>query len=297
MYRKILIMILVVSVSLAGCGKNFGSAVNSSNEGKDKIENSDSGSSKSGFKLTIEDIKKDCKEPFVVQNIYTYKEYYVLVQYHIDNASDQFEFINLKTGDRDFLPKGCDFASFLSFDNENKINLYDSGSNSESDNKVFPFIISCERKSEDINKQNDFEAVNKEVYLPLDRHVTLGTFKPEQITDINIEKQSIKVTYGPIPGKEVEFYADSCAPAETIVNFDKASGMLVMEVIQSTMSKGLENKLQQMKSDSIKSITAKQQGQNLKLFIKLDESLKEYTGICKGQDSGSDIPSITVTFR
>jgi hypothetical protein len=310
MYRKTIVSLILALLLLCGCTAKKGSlttnltpdspaaSLKPANPVSSSVPTStETPGAENGYKLTIEDVKNSCEDFMVIQNIYPYKEHYVLVQYHIDGLAGRYEFINFKTGDRDFLPTGFDYASLINIESENKIIFYASGTNSETVDRVFPYIIICEREVEILGREDDFAEKWEPVYFSSDDALKVGSLRYTEITGIFCEKDSIEFTFGPATGKEGEFFVRTTTPPETELSLDKASASLIMVFKQTTLNREVKDKLGLIKNDYIASVSFKQKGTECTLYIKLTDKANEYTGECKHQSDDSDVPKIILKLR
>jgi hypothetical protein len=250
---------------------------------------------KNGNKLSMEEISKNCPQGYSIKNIFNYGSNYILIQYSVTAASDQFEFVNLETGDKDFLPKGVDYAEFVSIENENWIILLDQGTNSESNRRIFPFLINCERQSENVNKQDDFNSIIEKIDFKLDEKINIGVDRPEVLDKIITDDKILEIQFGPVKGNEIGFFSDFISPPWTSFEYDKKDNSLIISMKDTTIAETVVQSLKEIKNENIKSVDYKINNNSLKLIIFLSDGVKSYSGECAERDM--NIPCIMLEFK
>lgn len=134
--------------------------------------------------LTIDDIKLSFTDREVV-NLTRYGQY-ALVETHKDTLANSFYWFNLKTGDKDILPTGPNYAKLEKIVNEDNIYFTADGRNHINSYRSFPFFIYAHRLRDDPNSEFDFARSNLLRYLNLDEKVDFGRGGSATMADVKI---------------------------------------------------------------------------------------------------------------
>ncbi|KPU26394.1 hypothetical protein TR13x_10270 [Caloranaerobacter sp. TR13] len=182
--------------------------------------------------LTIEEIKKEYDaSDWKIVNLTKIKRNntdYILVESQIPTLANRFEFINLKSGDRDILPTNAYFIESYKVINENYIVLLANGKHSESTLRTVPFEIHCIRSTENINCNYDFIAEYKDIDFPINKRVFLGSKVNEVIAEIETTLNGIQIVFEPQEGFESIFYADFLDVPPTEIDYNKETNQLII---------------------------------------------------------------------
>lgn len=232
--------------------------------------------------LTIDKIKENYK----TEKIKDIKQFignsgiqYALVSYEDKYKMNAFDIYNLKTGDRDILPINPYKVTLENINNENEIVFFANGEDYNTSHSTFPFKITCYRNAENVKSNMDFYCYyNKNLYLQIDKKVTLGSNKYSLLSDITLTFNGLDVLFGPLPGNEVNFFADQAYIPETKTQYIKEKNQFIITFSHTAFNKELlKNKV--LKYDSnlyYKSIEMIQDDTNAALVINLTDTKTTY---------------------
>jgi hypothetical protein len=273
----------------SGCNSK-GTKTNPPAESNGKIEN----------KVTLDEIKKGYSD--TDEKILNIQEYgsYILVESQAPTFANKFTFYNLKTGDKDILPKGADFIDSAKIVDENHIILYAKGTNSESPLEVFPFEIECVRDAENINSEGDFFAVYRDYKLPVDKKLSLKGKQKVQISDIRVTVNGLQVCFGPQIPDDPGFYADYTDAPSMDMFFNRDNREFSITFKDTILGKPYEGKASLPYSNTyIKSMKLSRMGDSTVITMQLNKAAVYYKGSKDsifeyGEDI--DIPYIDIQF-
>lgn len=225
--------------------------------------------------LTIDDIKLSFTDREVV-NLTRYGQY-ALVETHKDTLANSFYWFNLKTGDKDILPTGPNYAKLEKIVNEDNIYFTADGRNHINGYRAFPFYIYAHRFRDDPDSEFDFRRSNQLRYLNLDEKVTFGKVGPASMADVKVTFDGIAVLFKPAKGHEADFFADYTG-IPTTKTFQKNAASFVITFEHT----GLASELKQSYTGNDRNRYLKGyeivQGQDYtSMVVTLNESVKSYS--------------------
>lgn len=222
--------LLTYSVLLSGCTDKSEKATNTS-------------STQKTYKFTIDDIKKKYTDA-KIKNIQNVGKDLVLIESKRDTCANFFDLYNLKTGEINNLPTMAEFVTLEKVENENYFVFLSSGKNSESPFSKFPYLIRCIRINNNINKNDNFIALQEDKYFSLDYLVQLGCKEEEIMSNLNVNFDGLEVSFEPIKGKESQFYADASDIPPTKITYNKDKNQIILEINAHELNeklKGMKN--------------------------------------------------------
>jgi hypothetical protein len=232
----------------------------------------------SNCKLTTDDIKKMYDNENKIVSITEFENQYVLVESKRDSSANKFELYNLSTGDRDELPTMPLYVKLIKIVSENEIILFATGENSESSSKGYPHIINCIRTSENINSDQDFKSSDEEYFFEVGESCNFGDAKSAEITKVEVNKDSIIITFGPIPGDESGFYPDFMYFPITNIEFENNNQQVVIVNQNAQISDTLlHSNVESTKCQFINDLQLMNEIDNSKIIINLKSNAKQYT--------------------
>jgi len=147
-------------------------------------------------------------------------EDYLLVEHQVPTYSNKFYIHNLATGDVDVMPTYSYFVTLEEVINENHIVFRANGKNSESVIGQFPFLITCIRDKVDPDRIDDYSEITTDLYLPLGTATTSGSKPSDQLSEIVVTYNDIRLLFTPKPGQEVGFFAAETDIPVTRIEYD-----------------------------------------------------------------------------
>ncbi|MEA4894673.1 MAG: hypothetical protein VB064_05375 [Oscillospiraceae bacterium] len=228
--------------------------------------------------LTIEDIKQMYTDSQIL-NITNINDDHVLIESQLEGSANRFDLYNLKTGEADNLPTMPEYATLKNVISENFFIFEATGKNSESSFVSFPYIKKCFRVSSDVNRQDNFNAINEAEYYALDRSVQAGSKKNSVLSEINETFSGLEVMFKPDNGKDMEFYADFADIPPTKTFYDSKTNKLTLEMNTNLLSNKIKNNVGNEIEDhyyvSSYKITQKDNKSYIEIYLK--NNVKSYS--------------------
>lgn len=285
MRKKILFLVValvfVFSVIMTGCAASSEKQTNSS--------------SHETLKLTLNEIKKNYTDA-KIKSVRNIGEEYVLVESQQDTFANKFDLYNLKTGDMDTMPTMPEFVSLEKIENENYFVFLSSGKNSESPFGDFPYLIKCIRIKNDISKNDDFAALKDNKYFNLDYSVQAGS-KEGVMSNLIVTLDGLEVSFEPIKGKELGFYADAADIPFTKTSFDRDRRQIVFEIGTNVLGEKLSGTNKVMLDDNqyMSSYELIQKDNKIYLAVTVRDLVKSY--MVRSQRLPNGLPYFSVKFE
>lgn len=245
-------------------------------------------------KVTLEQINSTY-QPGEILDIKTYGDNYVLIKSRQVpdpegkvgyDPSDRYTFYNLKNGDADVLDRVPFIVEQQKIESPNHIIFFCNGQNIIAPFHDFPFLLSFERKEENIDSDSDFTMTRLPQYYKLDKSMGFGDASNAVISDINISNQYIEVTYTGDGGPDSYLLADGRIPV-TKVSYIPDDNRIIFRFNKSFIAKKYKdsgNKINQG-NDYIDSIELKENTDSAEIIINLKPSTKQYS--CEITGSGT----------
>ena len=255
--------------------------VNTSEQDSNKSSIIDNGH----HEVTLEQIKSTYKLDEILDIKY-YGDNYVLIKSHrirergiTYDPNDIYTFYNLKTGDADILGTAPFIVELQEIESPNHIVFYCNGQNIMAPFHNFPFILSCERKGENVDSDSDFTETILPKYFTLGKNITFGDAANAIVSDINISDQNIEVTFARSNNEiDSSLLIDGRIPV-TKVNYIPDKSKITFEINKSFIAekyKNSGNKINQG-NDYMDSIELNEDSGNANIIINLKSSTKQYS--------------------
>jgi len=247
-------------------------------------------------KLSIDDIRKNYKEERrTVTQTYPY-ENYLLVESKLSEfrAANRFELFNLETGIRAILPTGIFVVQLKAIISENDLIFFAKGTNAIDLQVFFPFILECQRN----DAREPFCATRKPAYLSIGQDSSFGNKKNEVLLNIRVTLEGVEILFGPMKGKEGEFWADyfSIPVASTKYAADKNQFIITFmstkpdESISKNQSRFLPG------NEYFSSLQINEIDGNCQVILNLTKIAKYYTGELINLKSSFSLPYVVLSF-
>lgn len=242
--------------------------------------------------LTLQDVKRNFKFHRIEQ-ILLIDSRYALVKKERPGEPSWFYFFDLATGEKQILGTGFYFARLHKIKSPNWYLFHADGTISEYNAKDFPVLIECSRMEEGEKFRSEFKAR----YLPIHEGAELGRGSHEVIEDVKVTIQGIEISFGPMEGHEMMFYADFSDIPVTRTSYDEDKHQFIIHFMKTQISGDIPADKRRIEEQNgyIKSAYMVSDESSCKLILKLKESAKFYRGFRKSLDSG--IPYVLFTFH
>lgn len=260
--------------------------VNSDKSTDSSEQNSNSSNIQSTYQheVTLEQIKSAYKQGEIL-DINTYGDNYVLVKSHeipepgiALNPNDVYTFYNLKTGDKDILDTSPFIVELQKIESPNHILFSCNGQNIMAPFHDFPFILSFERKEENVDSESDFTVTHVPQYYSLEKSMTFGDASNAIISDINISSTSIEVKFAGSNSPYDFILADGRIPV-TKVEYSPNMNSIMFQFKGSFIDKKYKDSSMVINqgNDFMDSVELKENPDNACVTINLKPSVKQYS--------------------
>ena len=177
-------------------------------------------------------------------------------------------------------PAGFNSQEFLGF--ASKDALYFEAGGSWPDNSIpFPRLVTYIRNEYNYPEdwQQCFNRHTTEKPLALDEEVIFGWKSGIAVTDVRVTAAGVDVSFGPIEGKEINYFAGSSGIARTAITFNNATGHLEVRFLGTEFSHEIAAYLASQRGNHfISDCRLVQDGLDSVLLIKPTEAAKYYRG-------------------
>ncbi len=225
-------------------------------------------------KLSIDDIKKNYKL-WQIERIIRFDDIYALVERSMPTVVNRYDFYNLLTGERQWLPTSIYYTTLHKIKNPNRFLFYTDGTNSENGDRAFPFIIECRRHEDG----KEFKEKRMTRYYSLNESVEFGGGKATLI-DLKISLNGIECAFGPMKGYEVYFYASYTDIPSTRTSYDEEKHQFIITFENTKIHENVlsYNRELTMGNPFLSEFKLIQDDMHCKVVVNLTEIAKYYTG-------------------
>ena len=232
-----------------------------------------------------------------ILNARQFNSQYLLIESQRPTCASWFDLYDLVTGKVETLPTYPSNVSLLQIVSQNEFVFRADGTNSEDNYAGFPCIIRCIR-----GQDGAFKTVSEVVYLNVKESATFGAKPDEILSGLSVQKNDIRATFTPEPGKEQIFYADFVMIPPTRTENAPDKHQLIFEFSHSRIvNKFLKDPtIPAEDSAYVNSITLEQDGENCRIYLTLKDNAKQYTcNLQSTQPAGQDLPLpyVDIMFR
>ena len=246
--------------------------------------------------LSIEDIRKNYREERrIVKQSFPYESYLLVESKLIGiTAANRFELFNLETGTRAILPTGIFDVQLKAIASENDLVFFAKGTNAVNLQVFFPFILECQRN----DAREPFCATRKPAYLSIGQESSFGNKINEVLLNIRITLEGVEILFGPMKGKEGEFWADyfSIPVARTKYAADKNQFIITFMSTKPDESISKDQSKFWPGNEYFSSLQINEIDGNCQVILNLTEKAKYYTGEIKNLKSSFSLPYVVLSF-
>jgi len=247
-------------------------------------------------KLSIEDIRKNYKEERrKVTQAFSYESYLLVESKLIGiTAANRFELFNLETGTRAILPTSIFNVRLKEIIDENDFVFFADGTNGIDLQVFFPFILECQRN----DARESFCATHKPAYLPIGQDSSFGNKKNEVLLSIKVTLEGVEILFGPMKGKEGEFWADYFSIPVAHTTYVAEKGQFIITFVSTRLDESFSKDLLRSGpgNDHFSSFEFEETEGNCRIILNLNEKAKYFTGEIKSLKSATMLPYVVISF-
>ena len=234
-----------------------------------------------------------------------YLDRYLLVESCNEYNDQRLRFVNLKTHDIDLLPTLPYEVKLVQIKDENHIIFEADGTTSINMFSVFPFLIECRRFVEVAGVDGEFLAFESPRYFPVSEPSSAnGKGIPMFVTDMRVTMDGVGLLFGPVEGKEAEFYAATAFIPSTHIAYKQDAHELVVRLSNTAIGTALRESWNDRRLDNyyIQSCTYHERNDYTEIVVGLTDAARFYhakVDLLDTVDNSShpEIPVLTVLFR
>lgn len=247
-------------------------------------------------KLSIEDIRKNYKEERrTVTQTFPYESYLLVESKLIGiTAASRFELFNLETGTRTILPTSIFNVRLKEIVSENDFVYFADGTNGIDLQVFFPFILECQRN----DAREPFCAAHKPAYLPIGQESSFGNKKNEVLLSIKVTLEGVEILFGPMKGKEGEFWADYFSPPVAHTKYSAEKNQFTVTFMGTKPDESLSKDSFRTELGNVyfSSLDIDEIGGNCRVTLNLTGEAKYFTGEIRSLKSSSRLPYVVISF-